>query len=201
MRPLFLMRQIEYRNRSFKDYLRRILELLPEQRQTGLLSLSASDAVGQIFRVNLRNPVKIVCTCTISRERMEFVSIEYKPSNKSFNHFRVIHHLPVHLRCNRNFQLVPLALLPSREGQSWLIPRLHDKNPAKLREKNFTAFTNAVSTSILLTEDVAAKGLDIARADLAIQLDPSTNPNVFRHRYRRAGQLRRKGLSVLFFTT
>jgi len=44
---------------GFKEDLQKILGRLPKQRRTGLLSASVSEAVDQIVRVGLRNPVKI----------------------------------------------------------------------------------------------------------------------------------------------
>ena len=44
---------------GFKEDLQRILGKLPKQRRTGLFSASVSEAVDQIVRVGLRNPVKI----------------------------------------------------------------------------------------------------------------------------------------------
>lgn len=51
--------------------------------------------------------------------------------------------------------------------------------------------------SILLTTDVAARGLDIPQVDLVVQVDPPTDPKVFLHRCGRAGRAGRKGLSVI----
>lgn len=45
---------------GFKEDLQKILSRLPKQRRTGLFSASVSEAVDQIIRVGLRNPVKIV---------------------------------------------------------------------------------------------------------------------------------------------
>lgn len=44
---------------GFRDDLQKILGRLPKQRRTGLFSASVSEAVGEIVRVGLRNPVKI----------------------------------------------------------------------------------------------------------------------------------------------
>lgn len=44
---------------GFKEDLQKILRRLPKQRRTGLFSASVSEAVDQIVRVGLRNPVKI----------------------------------------------------------------------------------------------------------------------------------------------
>ena len=44
---------------GFKDDLQKILNRLPKQRRTGLFSASVSEALDQIIRVGLRNPVRI----------------------------------------------------------------------------------------------------------------------------------------------
>ena len=44
---------------GFREDLQSILMRLPKQRRTGLFSASVSEAVGEIVRVGLRNPVKI----------------------------------------------------------------------------------------------------------------------------------------------
>ena len=44
---------------GFKEDLQKILSKLPKQRRTGLFSASVSEAVDQIIRIGLRNPVKI----------------------------------------------------------------------------------------------------------------------------------------------
>lgn len=56
---------------------------------------------------------------------------------------------------------------------------------------------NATTPSILLTTDVAARGLDIPQVDLVVQIDPPSDPKVFLHRCGRAGRAGRKGLSVV----
>lgn len=96
------------------------------------------------------------------------------------------------------FQHVLPAILPNQDGQRFGLVPLHGKHPPKVREKNFTAFANSILPSILLTTDVAARGLDIPQVDLVVQIDPPTDPKVFLHRCGRAGRAGRKGLSVIF---
>src|SRR5690606_25534283 len=52
--------------------------------------------------------------------------------------------------------------------------------------------------SILLTTDLAARGLDIPQVDLVIQMDAPSDPKSFLHRAGRAGRAGRKGLAILF---
>jgi ATP-dependent RNA helicase DDX55/SPB4 len=76
---------------------------------------------------------------------------------------------------------------------------LHGKHPPNVRQKNFTRFANSTTPSILLTTDVAARGLDIPSVDVVIQ-DPPTDPKAFLHRCGRAGRAGRRGLSILFLS-
>ena len=73
-------------------------------------------------------------------------------------------------------------MLPSPNLQPFTLVPLHGKHPAKARIKNLANFTNASTPSILLTTDVAARGLEIPQVDIVIQIDPPSDPKVFLHR-------------------
>ena len=45
---------------GFQTTLTRILTYLPKQRRTGLFSATMTDALSELVRVGLRNPVRIV---------------------------------------------------------------------------------------------------------------------------------------------
>jgi ATP-dependent RNA helicase DDX55/SPB4 len=84
--------------------------------------------------------------------------------------------------------------------QGYAIIPLHGKHPDKVRRKNFNKFVDSVTPSILLTTDVAARGLDIPSVDLVFQLDPPSDPKTFIHRCGRAGRAGRRGLAVTLLT-
>lgn len=96
------------------------------------------------------------------------------------------------------FQHLFPSILPLSGGQPYILVPLHGKHPSKVRQKNFAAFTNSTSPSILLTTDVAARGLDIPQVDLVVQVDPPSDPKAFLHRCGRAGRAGRRGVSVIF---
>ncbi|CAL3963270.1 hypothetical protein PZA11_000938 [Diplocarpon coronariae] len=196
---------------GFKDDLQKILSRLPKQRRTGLFSASVSEAVGEIVRVGLRNPVKIAV-------KVKSASGEDKRTPASLQMSYLLtpptHKFPALLSILSQldptpqksiiylstcaavdyFQHILLAILPN---QFSLIP-LHGKHPPNVRQRNFSKYVSTVTPCILLTTDLAARGLDIPQVDLVVQIDPPSDPKVFLHRCGRAGRAGRKGLSVIF---
>jgi ATP-dependent RNA helicase DDX55/SPB4 len=88
-------------------------------------------------------------------------------------------------------------ILPIILGDEFLLVPLHGKHAANVRQKNFTRFTTSTTPSILLTTDVASRGLDIPSVDLVVQIDPPSDPKTFIHRCGRAGRAGRRGLSIV----
>ncbi len=95
------------------------------------------------------------------------------------------------------FQHILPIVLSSQGNNSFTLVPLHGKHPPNVRQKNFNQFTKTVNPSILLTTDVAARGLDIPQVDLVVQIDPPSDPKAFLHRCGRAGRAGRKGLSII----
>lgn len=196
---------------GFKDDLQKILSRLPKQRRTGLFSASVSEAVGEIVRVGLRNPVKIAVKVKSAsgddKRTPASLQLSYllTPSSHKFPALlsllstldRVPQKTILYLSTCAAvdyFQHILSALLPE---QFSLIP-LHGKQSPNVRQKNFSKYITTITPTILLTTDVAARGLDIPQVDLVVQIDPPSDPKVFLHRCGRAGRAGRKGLSVIF---
>ena len=199
---------------GFKDDIQKILQRLPKQRRTGLFSASVSEAVDQLVRVGLRNPVRIAVKVksasgahdktTPASLQMSYIVVD--PGLK----------LPAITLLLKNLQPTPLKtivylstcaavdyfqhLLPSIMPGITLVP-LHGKHPSSVRNKNFTRFTDSIGPAVLLTTDVAARGLDIPAVDLVVQVDPPSDPKVFIHRCGRAGRAGRKGLAVTLISS
>lgn len=207
---------------GFKEDLQKILSRLPKQRRTGLFSASVSEAVDQLVRVGLRNPVRIAvkvkAKTAINSETGEGGKIEDKRTPASLQMSYLVtsptHKLPAIQKLLTSLQPQPqktilyLATCYSVDYFQHVLPEvlnttivpLHGKHPDKVRRKNFAKFVDSVSPSILLTTDVAARGLDIPSVDLVLQLDPPSDPKTFIHRCGRAGRAGRKGLAVTFLT-
>lgn len=202
---------------GFKDTLSRILQRLPKQRRTGLFSASVSEAVEELVRVGLQNPYRV----NVKVKSLAGAEDARTPASLRMHYLptRPTHKLPFLLKLVSNLDPPPLrtivyaptcatvdyfqhvlpAVLPIVCSDSRLtIVSMHGKHKQEHREKNLARFSNASSSSILLTTDVAARGLDIPAVDLTVQLDPPTDEKSFLHRAGRAGRAGRRGIAVVF---
>ncbi|KAI0517419.1 ATP-dependent rRNA helicase SPB4 [Xylaria bambusicola] len=198
---------------GFKADLQGILSRLPKQRRTGLFSASVGEAVSEIIRVGLRNPVKI--SVRVKTKSGDVIEERKTPASLQMTYLLTESHkkLPSVVRLLQHLEPRPLRsiiflstcaavdyfshILPALLPEGFQLNILHGKQEAKVREKGVSRFLNATSPSILLTTDVAARGLDFPAVDFVLQIDPPTDPKTFLHRCGRAGRAGRRGLSVV----
>ena len=74
---------------------------------------------------------------------------------------------------------------------------LHGKMVTKRRELLFKKYKSDPK-AILLTTDVAARGLDIPDVELVVQFDPPQDPKQFSHRCGRTARIGKSGLAICF---
>ncbi|KAF7148947.1 hypothetical protein RHSIM_Rhsim03G0147200 [Rhododendron simsii] len=203
---------------GFQKQINSIITRFPKLRRTGLFSATQTEAVEELSKAGLRNPVRVEVrseakSCNESSSSQQLVSSK-TPSGLHLGY----------LQCEADkkpSQLVDLLLenkpkkvivyfmtcacvdywgivlqqLAALKGFS-IIP-LHGKMKQTAREKALASFTSLLS-GILLCTDVAARGLDIPGVDCIIQYDPPQDPNVFVHRVGRTARMGRQGSSIVF---
>lgn len=197
---------------GFHDPLSRILGFLPKTRRTGLFSASVNDAVQEIIRVGLLYPHKITVRVKslkdgdiVDKKTPASLEIKYqvtKASEKIPAVCQILEKLEPRPQRTLVFFSTCFAVkyfsrvLPSILPKGFSLIALHGKLEPQARERNFARFLSSTSPTVLLTTDVAARGLDIPQVDLVVQMDPHTKN--FIHRCGRAGRAGRKGLAVVF---
>ncbi|XP_050209644.1 DEAD-box ATP-dependent RNA helicase 18 [Mercurialis annua] len=202
---------------GFQKQITSIISRLPKLRRTGLFSATQTEAVEELSKAGLRNPVRVEVRAetkslneaeslqlssskTPSGLQLEYLECEAdkKPSQlvdlliKNKTKKIIIYFMTC--ACVDYWGVV-LPRLSALKGFS-LIP-LHGKMKQSAREKALALFTS-LTNGILLCTDVAARGLDIPGVDCIVQYDPPQDPNVFVHRVGRTARLGREGSAIVF---
>ncbi|KAF3918621.1 hypothetical protein AA313_de0203759 [Arthrobotrys entomopaga] len=199
---------------GFKETLMKILARLPKQRRTGLFSASVTDAVeGVMGWVGVRNGVRINVKVRGHKDEekrtpvsLDIGYIPLRPSQKLFYIPKIIESLATPPQKMIVYFSTCHAvdyfahLLPVLVPDYFSIIALHGRQSSVNRTRNFEQFAKSTRVSVLLTTDVAARGLDIPEVDLVIQLDAPQDPKQFMHRCGRSGRAGRRGKAVLLLT-
>lgn len=186
-----------------------LVNILPKQRRTGLFSATITDAIQHLVRIGLRNPVKIVVKVGGKREQKTPLSLGLsyailEPREKLAYALRLLKEYPyrkaiVYLPTCAGvtyYHSMFQHLNKDQEGTYELYP-LHGKLPSSTRTKILNKYQRTGAQAVLMTTDVAARGLDIPEVDLVIQLDPPSDADTFQHRSGRAGRAGRQGQAIV----
>lgn len=196
---------------SFETDVLTILRQLPKQRRTGLFSATLSSAGNKIFRTGMLNPVKVAVKLkNLSKAAPTSLTIQYmlvEPEQKittmlklaqDYRFKKCIVYLPT---CNSVKHFVSMFLVLKLDPNYGVkFYSLHGQLPTAARLKTLNSFTDGDSNDtkhVLLTTDVAARGIDIPEVDLVIQIDPPTDPDMFLHRCGRTGRANKVGRAIV----
>nr|GEV34882.1 DEAD-box ATP-dependent RNA helicase 18 [Tanacetum cinerariifolium] len=197
---------------GFQKQINSIISRLPKLRRTGLFSATQTEAVEELAKAGLRNPVRVevraetkssgktTSSKTPSGLHIEFIKCEADKKSSQLVDFFIKNKskkmIVYFMTCaSVDYWGVVLPRLAALKGLN-LIP-LHGKMKQSAREKALATFTS-LSDGILLCTDVAARGLDIPGVDCIVQYDPPQDPNVFIHRVGRTARLGRQGSAIVF---
>lgn len=200
-------------NLGFERTINAIIERLPKQRRTGLFSATMSDALSELIRTGLRNPVRItvkvenlatreeqktpeslkssVMICEYEN-RLPFV-LDYlrtHPAKKSIVYFGTCAAVEYFGRA--------LSLLSGLKGAP-KIYALHGKMDHKKRQRIYQEYISAERAALFCT-DLAARGLDFADVDLVLQYEAPQDPTTFVHRCGRTARIGRQGEALLLLS-
>lgn len=194
---------------SFTKEVHSIIRQLPRQRRTGLFSATLSGAGDAIFTTGMTNPVKICVKSNTSKLVPSALSIKYMvtPPEEKLNRMlslatqyhsnKIIVYFPTCVSVTYFYTMLKHLRQCGAVDKSINFFSLHGKLESKPRLKTLSAFAESTEKSILLTTDVAARGLDIPDVDLVIQLDPPTDSDVFLHRCGRTGRANKVGTAIV----
>lgn len=180
---------------GFQATLSAIITKLPKQRRTGLFSATMTDALSELVRAGLRNPVKVAVKVQDLQNNEirtpSSLTINYLLGESDEKLYNLIKFLSVYKTKKSilyfctcacvDYFLKVLGEMKELKGLEFFA--LHGKMEAKKREKVYKGFTEVTCGSVLICTDVAARGLDIPDIDWVVQYDPPQDPQAFNHRF------------------
>lgn len=188
---------------GFEEEMHQIIKCLPKKRQTMLFSATQTTKVEDLVRVSFKNkPVYIGvhdkgAVSTVAGLEQGFVVI---PVERRF--------LLLYTFLRRNLKKKVIVFMSSCNAVKFYyellnhvdIPvlDLHGRQKQNKRTTTFYKFCKAQS-AILISTDVAARGLDIPDVDWIIQFDPPDEPKEYIHRVGRTARgVDGRGKALLF---
>ncbi|KYR00091.1 putative RNA helicase [Tieghemostelium lacteum] len=196
---------------GFHQPISSILSKLPKQRRTGLFSATQTSEVKELARTGMRNPVRVQVSVQ-SSHTLEVQSIpstldnRYSicPPDEKFNRllqffsekatqYKIIVYFLTCAQVDYFYKL--LKNLKSTKDLPFF--SLHGKAPHTKRIKVFDEFS-AAKSGVLLSTDLASRGLDIPNVDWVVQYDAPQDPKAFIHRIGRTARMGREGNALLF---
>ncbi|XP_074116279.1 putative ATP-dependent RNA helicase DDX47 [Cotesia typhae] len=188
-------------NQDFEKELDEILRVIPRERRTLLFSATMTKKVNKLQRASLRNPARVEVsekyqTVKTLDQYYLFIPAKFKDvylvhilNELAGNSFMVFC-----ATCNNAERTVLLL----RTLGLLAIP-LHGQMSQHKRIAALTKF-QAKNRSILVSTDVASRGLDIPHVDVVINFDIPTHSKDYIHRVGRTARAGRSGRSITFVT-
>ncbi|XP_069694980.1 ATP-dependent RNA helicase DDX47 [Periplaneta americana] len=188
-------------NMDFEVEVDKILKVIPRERRTFLFSATMTKKVQKLQRASLKEPVKVeVSTKYQTVEKLQqyyvFIPVKFKDvylvhilNEMAGNSFMIF--------CSTCSNTVRTALMLRNLGFT-AVP-LHGQMSQNKRLGALTKF-KAKNRSILISTDVASRGLDIPHVDVVVNFDIPTHSKDYIHRVGRTARAGRSGKSVTFVT-
>ncbi|KAI5119475.1 hypothetical protein M0805_007209 [Coniferiporia weirii] len=188
---------------GFSRTLNALLSHLPRSRQTLLFSATQTDSVKDLARLSLKEPVFVGVkeegseTATPKLLEQHYVVCELDKKLDilwSFIKSHLQHKVLVFLSSGKQVRFVFETFCKLHPGTPLL--HLHGKQKQATRLTTCTRFTS-MKHVILLSTDLAARGLDFPSVDWVLQVDAPEDADTYIHRVGRTARYESKGKGLL----
>lgn len=186
-------------NMDFEVEVDKILKVIPRERRTYLFSATMTQKVQKLQRASLKDPVRVEVsnkfkTVDSLQQYYIFIPLKFKDvyllhllNEMAGNSFMVF--------CATCAGTMRTALMLRNLGLS-VVP-LHGQMSQNKRLAALTKF-RAKNRSILISTDVASRGLDIPHVDVVVNFDIPTHSKDYIHRVGRTARAGRSGVAITF---
>ncbi|KAI3782779.1 hypothetical protein L2E82_12835 [Cichorium intybus] len=193
----------EMLSRGFKDQIYNIFQLLPSKIQVGVFSATMPPEALEITRKFMNKPVRIL----VKRDELTLeggIKQFYVNVEKEKWKLETLCDLYGTLAITQS-----VIFVNTRRKVDWLTDKMRsrdhtvsathgdmDQNTRDIIMREF----RSGSSSVLITTDLLARGIDVQQVSLVINYDLPTQPENYLHRIGRSGRFGRKGVAINFVT-
>jgi ATP-dependent RNA helicase DeaD len=182
---------------GFRDDIRKILDAVPESRQTAFFSATVSAAIRGLINRYARDPVTLdIKQKEVSAPAIEQWFYEVPPRGKFDALLRLIDFHSFRsgvIFCNTQRMVDQLA--DDLQAQGVPSDRLHGGIAQAQRTRVMDKFKRA-GFEFLVATDVAARGIDVNDLELVVNFDLPYDPEDYVHRIGRTGRAGKRGMAV-----
>lgn len=181
---------------GFRDDIKRILDMLPKERQTIFVSATLSDEIERLARRHMRDPERLIVTSgSLTVEMVKQHHIAVQPWDKK----RMLAHLLTHeepdltlvfCRMKRTVDDV-VQYLSKKKIEAHA---LHGDMSQGKRNQTMHKFRHGV-LSVLVASDLASRGLDVEGITHVVNYDLPDDPDIYVHRIGRTARAGREGVA------
>ena len=181
---------------GFEEPIREIIGKTPKDRQTLLFSATYPDAIREIGRRSMREPLEVSIDDGAAQAPITQLFFEVDAAQKpAALAGLLLEHNPdsAVVFCNMRRDADDVASSLAHVGFS--AAALHGDMEQRDRDEVLVQFGNR-SCNVLVASDVAARGLDIDDLGAVVNYELPTDPDVYVHRIGRTGRAGRDGLAL-----
>jgi ATP-dependent RNA helicase RhlE len=184
---------------GFLPDVRRIIDLLPDQRQTLLFSATMPKEVEDLAQVLLREPVRISVAPpdSVAEKVLQYVMFCERSDKKNLL-LEVIGHDTVQrtlvfTRTKRRADRVAQQLTRKKINAK----AIHSDKSQNQRQKALAAFHSG-EVDVLVATDIVARGIDVDDITHVINYEMPTDPEAYVHRIGRTARAGQEGVALSF---
>lgn len=187
---------------GFIHDIKRLLPLLPKQKQTLFFSATMSNAITKLSRSILYNPVRVEVTPASSavdtvEQRLYYVEKPDK-SNLLFTILEKAKNSSTLVFSRTKHGADRIARNLKKKGIG--CEAIHGNKSQGARQRALTNFKSG-KTRVIIATDIAARGIDIADLEMVINYDLPDVAETYVHRIGRTGRAGKSGTALTFCTS
>ncbi|QWF15640.1 ATP-dependent RNA helicase DbpA [Lysobacter capsici] len=181
---------------GFEEPMREIVAKTPKTRQSLLFSATFPDAIRDLARAAMREPLEVTVEGEATAPQIEQYFYEVEPTRKTpLLAALLLEYRPDSCVVFCNMRKDTEEVVGSLSHYGFTALALHGDMEQRDRDEVLVRFSNR-SCNVLVASDVAARGLDVEDLGAVVNYDLPTDPDVYVHRIGRTGRAGRGGVAL-----